>query len=80
MKEEHEKKIKEIMGDMKCPKNFKCAEGGFENLCKAKDFGLDEYLECLEEHYWQCRFAFRFADGTICRCPLRVYLAKKVKK
>ena len=50
MKEEHRKKIKEIIGDMKCPKNFICVEAGFTNLCKAKDFGLERYLECLEEY------------------------------
>jgi len=49
MKEEHRKKIKEIIGEMKCPKNFTCAEAGFKNLCKAKDSGWTDYLECLEK-------------------------------
>jgi hypothetical protein len=80
MKEEHRKKIKEIIGDMKCSKNFTCAEAGFENLCKAKDFGLDRYLECLEEHPRRCKFALPFANGFFCQCPLRVYVAKTLKK
>ncbi len=80
MKEEHRKKIKEIIGNMKCSKNFTCAEAGFKNLCKAKDFGLGRYLECLEASPRRCRFALRFANGYFCHCPLRVYLAKALKK
>lgn len=37
MKEEHKKKIEEIIGEMQCPKNFNYAKSGFEVLCKAKD-------------------------------------------
>ena len=48
MKEEDKKKIQEIMSVLKCEKNFKCADSGFEILCKAKDIGVDNYLECLE--------------------------------
>lgn len=80
MKEEDKKKIEEIMGGMKCPKNFKCGENGFENLCRAKDSGLEGYLDCLEAKSGTCSFAFPFAYGFLCQCPLRVYIAKKLKK
>jgi hypothetical protein len=80
MKEEHRKKIQEIIGEMKCPKNFECAEMGFENLCKARDFGLERYLECLEKYPGQCRFALRYGSGYFCQCPLRVYVAKTLKE
>ncbi len=30
------------MGNMQCPKNFKCAKNGFKLLYKAKDIGLDK--------------------------------------
>ncbi len=80
MRDDDKKKIEEIIGKMKCPKNFKCAESDFENLCKAKDFGLDSYLECLEENPQQCKFVLRFGKGHFCNCPLRVYLGKKLKK
>jgi hypothetical protein len=39
MKEEYRTRIREIIGGMQCPKVFKYAEGRFENLCKARDFG-----------------------------------------
>ena len=80
MKDDDRKRIEEMTGNIKCPKNFKCVESGFENLCKAKDFGLDDYLECLEEDPQKCKFALSFGNGYFCQCPLRVYLAKKLKK
>jgi len=80
MKEEDRKKIWEIMGGMHCPKNFKCAEKGFEYLCNARDFGVENYLDCLEKDPSACSFALSFGSGYVCQCPLRVYLSKKLKK
>ena len=80
MKEEVRKKIEVIMGDMQCPKNFKCAESGFEDLCKAKDVGLDSYLKCLESNPSNCNFALSYGYKHFCQCPLRVFLAKKLNK
>jgi len=80
MEEEARKKIEELMAGMQCPKNFKCEELGFERLCKARDFGLESYLDCIEENPRDCPFALPFGYGHLCKCPLRVYLAKKLKK
>jgi hypothetical protein len=74
------KEIKEIIGQMQCPKDFICAKNGFEHLCKAKDFGLEKYLDCLEESPSKCKFALSFGKGYLCHCPLRVYISKKLKK
>ncbi len=79
MKNEDRKRIEEIMAGMKCPKNFKCAKGGFEHLCKATDIGLENYLDCLEEKPASCSFAMAYGLRHFCQCPLRVYLAKKLK-
>ncbi|MCP4614539.1 MAG: hypothetical protein GY845_38150 [Planctomycetes bacterium] len=79
MKEEDRKKTEEIMGEMSCPKSFKCAESGFEMLCKAKDNGLKGYLDCLDAEASRCTFALQFGDGYFCKCPLRVYLSKELK-
>ena len=78
--EELEKEIAEIIGDLKCTKNFKCYRSGFENLCKAKDFGNRFLLECLEEIPEECKFSVVFGRSYFCQCPLRVYIAKKMKK
>jgi hypothetical protein len=81
MNDKDRKKIEEIMGAMQCPKNFKCAESGFEeHLCRATDFGAEKYLDCLEENPSACLFALPFRYGHMCQCPLRVYLCKYLKK
>jgi hypothetical protein len=80
MKDEDRENIEEIMAGMQCPKNFKCAEGGFEHLCKAKDTGLERCLDCLEEKPSACSFAMSFGDSYLCQCPLRVYISKTLKK
>ena len=64
---------------MECPKGFKCAKSGFDKLCRAKDIGLENYLECLEENPDDCPFALSFGYSYMCDCPLRVYLEKKLK-
>jgi hypothetical protein len=80
MDEKDRKKIEELMAGMQCPKHFRCASSGFESLCRARDLGLEEYLDCLEENPDGCPFALSFGFGRLCQCPLRVDLAKKLKK
>ena len=83
MKEENRKKIQEIIDGMQCSKNFRCAESGFENLCKAKDFGDEQRLHCLEGASNHCSFAVSYDLGIkirFCECPLRVYLTKNLNK
>jgi hypothetical protein len=84
VEEKVRKRIGEIIGEMDCPKHFKCAESGFENLCKASDFGDEHHLECLQEPYPRCEFALHTDSSgkgiRFCRCPLRVYLARELGK
>ncbi len=75
-----EKTIEEIIDGLKCPKEFAGARSGFERLCKAQDFGLKSFLDCLDENPEACKFALSFGYGYLCQCPLRVYLAKHLKK
>ena len=79
MKEEDKKKIEEFMAGMQCPKDFQCAKSGFKRLCKARNFGVEKILDCLEENPSACPFALSFGYGHLCQCPLRVYLAKKLE-
>ncbi len=80
MKAEVSKKIEEIMDGMKCPKDFRCAESGFERLCRAEDIGFETHLLCLEDTPFQCKFSVVLETKYFCTCPLRVYLSKKLKK
>jgi hypothetical protein len=79
MDEEILNKIEEVIGQMKCPKGFTCAENGYKSLCKARDIGLESYLECHEDNSGQCKFSVSFGSGYYCQCPLRVYIAKNMK-
>lgn len=72
--------IKDIMGQMDCPKDFECVRSKFENLCQAKDFGLKNYIECLEADPQRCDLALSFGETYFCRCPMRVYISKTLKK
>ena len=80
MEPEHKRKIEEIVGVMNCPKDFKCCESDFANVCKAKDIGIQSFLVCLEEDPQRCKFALSFGDSYLCQCPLRVYIAKKSER
>ena len=80
MKQDYMRIIEDIIDGIKCPKDFKCCETGFENLCKAKDFGLSEFLECLEKKPEGCKFSVSYGSWYLCQCPLRIYIAKKLKK
>lgn len=76
----HKKQIEQIIDGFQCPKDFVCYTSGQERLCKAKDIGLQSFLICLESDPKECKFSVAFAGVLFCQCPLRVYLAKKMKK
>ncbi len=78
--EELEKGIAEIIGELQCPKDFKCYRSGFENLCKARNIGVELFLECLEEIPQKCKFSLMIGRSYLCECPLRNYIFKKLKK
>jgi hypothetical protein len=80
MEQDLEKELKKIIGDLECPKGFKCCTEGLEKLCKAKKLGPDLLLECLEESPSACQFSLHFGDRYYCECPLRIYIAEKLKK
>ncbi|MFW9917682.1 MAG: hypothetical protein ACFFGZ_18925 [Candidatus Thorarchaeota archaeon] len=80
MDEKTKKELEEIIGKMQCPKDFKCYKSGLKVLCKAKDIGLETYLECMEVYPQKCPFSVAFGYSYFCKCPLRVYIAKKLKK
>jgi hypothetical protein len=80
MEESTKRKLEEIIGQMKCPKDFLCYKSGFKILCKAEDVGMKSYLKCLEENPSDCVFSMGYAESHYCTCPLRCYIAKKEGK
>lgn len=78
--QDQKKQLEEIIGQMECTKDFRCYKSGYENLCKAKDIGIESLLECLEEDPEECEFSFAFFGYSyFCQCPLRVYISRKLK-
>ena len=80
---EKKEKIEKIIAGFKCPKDFKCCKSGFKDLCKAKEGGLEDRLDCLEKDPSNCVFAgtFELPLGLVyyCRSPLRTDIAKELK-
>jgi len=72
--------IEEIIGEIKCPKDFICYRSGFEKLCKAEDVGRKSVLICLEDDPENCKFSFPIGLTYYCQCPIRFYIARKLKK
>jgi hypothetical protein len=80
MEQDDKINVEEIMGQLFCPKHFQCCMSGFKDLCWATDIGLESYLKCLEEDPGACKFSSSFAGTYLCECPLRIYIARKLKK
>ena len=80
MLEDYKTEIKEIIAKNRCTKGFECYESGFRILCKAKDIGIDSFLECLETKPNACKFSFPFGLMYLCKCSLRIYIANKMNK
>ena len=80
--EQHQKEeLLDILCGLHCDKDFVCYTSGQIKLCKAEDVGFESYLVCLQEHPEECKFSVKvFGDKHLCQCPLRVHLAKNMKK
>jgi hypothetical protein len=80
MEQGHENDLKDIMAGLMCHKGFKCYKSGFELLCKAQDVELESHLVCGEERPHECHFSWNCDPAYYCTCPVRVYIAKKLRK
>jgi hypothetical protein len=74
------KEYRKIINRIQCTKDIKCYESNFENICKAEDIGLPLFLVCLEKKSEVCSFSVSFGSKYYCRCPLRIYAARELKK
>jgi hypothetical protein len=76
--QEHIQEIKKIASGIECSKDFRCHKSGLEGLCKARDIGLERYVECLGDEPHSCEFSLSFGRGYLCTCPVRIYIAKNL--
>jgi len=63
------RQIEEIIGGIECPKDFICYKSGLNNLCRAKDIGIESFLECLERNPQKCKVSFPFGLFYLCHVP-----------
>lgn len=63
-----------------CPEGCKFHKLCVQNLCKAKDVGLETFVRCLEQEPIACDCSLFFADAWFCSCAPRVYIAKTLRK
>jgi hypothetical protein len=80
IEQSHQRQIEEIMSGMRCSKEFICYKSKFKQLCNVRDIGIEAYIECLEKIPSYCNFAFPFASVHLCKCPMRVFIAKEFNK
>ena len=80
MDKEQRRELEELIDDLKCPKDFRCYKSGLEELCQAEDIGQESFLVCRDEGGKRCKFSMDYGGGLFCKCPLRIHIAKELKK
>jgi len=73
-------KLEEIIDGLQCPINFRCYRSKYKDICNAKDIGMESFLVCLEKNPSKCKFSFSFGFKYFCKCPLRIFIAKELKR
>ncbi|MES0364102.1 MAG: hypothetical protein ABUK14_09155 [Desulfobacteria bacterium] len=76
----HRIALQEITRDLSCPKGFQCYKSGFQDLCKVRDVGMQTFVECHEQYSEDCTFSLSLYGWNYCRCPVRVYVVKNLKR
>ncbi|MHC4123444.1 MAG: hypothetical protein ACYSSI_07715 [Planctomycetota bacterium] len=66
------KAIEKNCGGIKYAQDRKCCASKSANICKVRDNGPDEFLECLEENARDCRFSLSFGETSHCLSPVQI--------
>ena len=74
------REVVEIIGDLKCPKDFQCYKSEYKALCKAGVNGNPDILHCLEAEPDECIFSLSYRDTYYCQCLLRNYIVERYGK
>jgi hypothetical protein len=80
MQKKDKEELRKILGGLVCPADFQCYTHALKNLRKVEYARLETYLELLEKHAYECPFQIPVTGVNHLRCPLREYIAKKIKK
>ena len=74
-----EEQIKQITDNMQCPNDFVCVKSNYETLCKAKNIGMRDFLQCEDQDSAVCKFSLPFGNSYFCKCPMRYFIARNPK-
>lgn len=77
MNEDRSKQIEELIGVMKCPRDFFCYKLGFGKLCKAEETKIGRVLVCLSKKPNVCIASRFMGKHYYCKCPLRQCITEK---
>jgi hypothetical protein len=77
MKQEYVQRMEELLQD--CPKGLGMSKSDFGIPCQTNDMGLESFFECLEKNPYTCRYHLHFGGLLLCRCPVRISIAKELK-
>ena len=72
--------IEKAANGLDLPQNFEWYKPGLGFTCKARDIGLESYVNCLETHSYLCPFSVFYGYANYCSCTARVYVAKQLEK
>ncbi len=59
------------------PEGCRCHKQRIDNLCQARDVGIERFVECLEEDPHECPYSMLIGHVHYCKYPLRILIAKK---
>lgn len=75
----HLSAIEKIVGKLKCPKDFYCYKSNYNLFSDKENWGVKVYSICLDEKLQECAFSIPARDHSLCKCPLRDYIAKELQ-
>ncbi len=87
--EKQREEIQEIIDTMSCKFDFECYKSSLENICRAEynDHGLIcKIIEMPADKsnlFYNCEYRLYLGNSYkyhICTCPLRIYIAKYLKR
>jgi len=74
------KRAKEIMGDTKCPHDFKCVDFGFQRVFRSKHGKTEVGFKCFKADIPVCPYSDKQNDHFFCGCPIRESIAEELNK
>ena len=70
--------IKQIIGELKCPKDFYCIKSANNSVGNRHERDMESFLVCSEGRLQGCTFLLSSENHCFCKCPLRDYISNEL--